>query len=58
MLSMVLLALGVPVWLFMRPVVVPIVLTAIAVTLYLLVFNFFRCPHRVYRGEQIGRAHV
>ncbi len=38
---MVLLALGVPVWLFMRPVVVPIVLTAIAVTLYLLVFNFF-----------------
>lgn len=52
MLSMVLLALGVPVWLFMRPVVVPIVLTAIAVTLYLLVFNFFRCPHRVYRGER------
>ena len=43
MLSMVLLALGVPVWLFMRPVVVPIVLTAIAVTLYLL---------------EIGRAHV
>ena len=44
MLSMVLLALGVPVWLFMRPVVVPIVLTAIAVTLYLLVFNFFPMP--------------
>ena len=21
-------------------------------TLYLLVFNFFRCPHRVYRGER------
>lgn len=49
MLSMVLLALGVPVWLFMRPVVVPIVLTAIAVTLYLLVFNFFRCHFLGYQ---------
>ena len=52
MLSIVLLALGVPVWLFMRPVVVPIAITAIAATLYMLVFNFFRCPHRVYHGER------
>ena len=52
MLFIVLAALNVPVWMFMRPVVIPAVLTALSITVYLFVFNFFRCPKRHYRGER------
>lgn len=51
-LLVVLLALNVPLWLFMVPGPVPVVLSAISVGCYLFVFNFFRCPRRHYNGER------
>ncbi len=51
-----LVAVNVPVWLFMPPYVIPAVCSALSVLTYGFVFNFFRCPHRVYRGER--RNHV
>lgn len=51
-LFVVLAALNVPVWLFIRPVVIPILLSAFALIVYMFVFNFFRCPKRHYHGER------
>lgn len=51
-LLVVLLALNVPLWLFMVPGPVPVILSAISVVCYLFVFNFFRCPRRHYNGER------
>lgn len=51
-LFIVLAALNVPVWLFLPPYVLPIVLSALSVTAYIFVFNFFRCPKRHYHGER------
>ena len=56
LLFIVLAALNAPVWLFMPPYIIPCVLTALALVVYLFVFNFFRCPKRKYRGER--RDHV
>ncbi|MBD5356978.1 MAG: phosphatidylserine decarboxylase family protein [Bacteroides sp.] len=50
LLFIVLGALNVPVWLFLPPYVLPGLLSAISVVVYLFVFNFFRCPKRKYRG--------
>lgn len=52
LLPIVLVALNVPVWLFMPPVALPAVFTAISVVVYVFVFNFFRSPRRNYRGER------
>lgn len=56
MLFIVLLALNIPVWLFLPPYVLPAVCSAISLMFYLFVFNFFRCPIRHYRGDR--RDHV
>ncbi|MDE7466573.1 MAG: phosphatidylserine decarboxylase family protein [Muribaculaceae bacterium] len=56
LLFLVLAMLNVPVWLFMPPYVIPGILSALSITVYLFVFNFFRCPKRHYRGER--RDHV
>lgn len=56
LLFIVLAALNVPVWLFMPPVVIPAFLSALSLTVYLFVFNFFRCPKRHYHG--IRENHV
>lgn len=56
LLLLVLVALNIPVWLFLPPVVLPGVLTGISVLVYMFVFNFFRCPKRTYRGDR--RDHV
>lgn len=45
------LAVNVPLWLWVRPLAVPIVSTAIWSVLYLLVVNFFRSPIRQFRGN-------
>lgn len=50
LLFLVLGALNVPVWLFLPPYVLPGLLSAISVVVYLFVFNFFRCPKRKYKG--------
>lgn len=51
-LLIVLVALNVPLWLFMVPGPVPVVLSVISLVCYLFVFNFFRCPRRHYNGER------
>lgn len=52
LLFLVVGALNVPVWLFMPPVVLPIIFSSISVVAYLFVFNFFRSPKRRYKGER------
>lgn len=52
LLPIVLLALNVPVWLFMPPYAIPVVFTSISVVVYLFVFNFFRSPRRNYKGQR------
>ena len=47
---MVLGAVNVPIWMFMRPVALPIISTSISGVAYLFVFNFFRSPKRHYPG--------
>ena len=51
-LLIVLVALNVPLWLFMVPGPVPVVLSVISVVCYLFVFNYFRGPRRHYNGER------
>ena len=51
MLFIVLAALNIPVWLFLPPWVLPASLSAISLLFYSFVFNFFRCPKRVYHGN-------
>ncbi|MDE6291962.1 MAG: phosphatidylserine decarboxylase family protein [Muribaculaceae bacterium] len=52
MLAVVLLALNIPVWLFLPPWILPSVLSALSVLVYSFVFNFFRCPARRYKGPR------
>lgn len=52
LLFLVLVALNVPIWLFMPPYVLPIIFTSISGVAYLFVFNFFRSPKRHYRGPR------
>lgn len=51
-LLLVLVALNVPLWLFMHPGPVPVILSLLTVIGYLFVFNFFRCPRRAYNGPR------
>lgn len=50
MLFLVLAALNVPVWLFLPPWILPATLTALSLLVYSFVFNFFRCPKRIFQG--------
>lgn len=52
LLFVVIGTLNVPLWLFMPPVVMPIIFSSISVVSYLFVFNFFRSPKRHYKGER------
>lgn len=52
LLFIVIGALNVPVWLFMPPVTLPVILTSVSVLSYLFVFNFFRSPKRNYKGPR------
>lgn len=54
LLAVVLLALNIPVWLFLPPWILPTLLTAVSALVYSFVFNFFRCPARVYKGPRKG----
>lgn len=49
-LLIVLLAVNVPIWLYLRPAAIPV--TAVSVVLFLLVVNFFRSPHRHFTGNR------
>ncbi len=54
LLAVVLVALNIPVWLFLPPWILPAALTALSVLVYSFVFNFFRCPTRRYKGPRKG----
>lgn len=54
LLAVVLIALNIPVWLFLPPVLLPGILSALSLLIYSFVFNFFRCPVRHYRGPKKG----
>ena len=54
LLLLVLGAVNVPVWLFLPPYVLPIILTSISFMAYLFVFNFFRSPKRYFKGVRKG----
>lgn len=55
-LFIVLVALNIPVWLFMPPWIIPAFLSACSLTGFLFVFNFFRCPTRHYTGERANHV--
>lgn len=48
----VLAALNVPLWMFMTPKVIAIILSLLSITCFIFMFNFFRCPRRHYSGER------
>ncbi len=54
LLAVVLVALNIPVWLFLPPWILPAALTALSALVYSFVFNFFRCPTRHYKGPRKG----
>lgn len=56
LLFIVLGMLNIPVWLFLPPYILPALFTALSFTVYLFVFNFFRCPIRHYRGERANHV--
>ena len=53
---MVLLALNIPMWMFMQPGPVPLVLSALSAVGYIFVFNFFRSPRRTYTGPRANHV--
>lgn len=48
----VLLAINIPLYLLMSSKVVPCIVMAISLILFLLVVNFFRAPHRHFHGDK------
>lgn len=51
LLFIVLAAVNVPVWLFLPPWLLPAILSGLSLLVYSFVFNFFRCPKRVFHGD-------
>ncbi|MBD5369775.1 MAG: phosphatidylserine decarboxylase family protein [Bacteroides sp.] len=51
LLFIVLLAINALVWLFLPPWILPALCSAFSLLVYSFVFNFFRCPNRVYHGD-------
>jgi phosphatidylserine decarboxylase len=50
-LAVVVLAINIPLWLWVKPMAVAICSTVIWTILYLLVVNFFRSPKRQFKGD-------
>lgn len=51
-LLIMLVIINVPAWMFIRPVWIPTLYSSISGILFLLVLNFFRSPHRRFRGNR------
>lgn len=51
-LFFMLVAINIPVWLYLPPYIIPGLLSLISIVGYSFMFNFFRCPIRHYRGER------
>lgn len=54
-LLFMLVVINTPMWMFVRPMAVPIVFSSVSLIVYLLVLNFFRSPRRHFTGN---RDHV
>ena len=50
-LAVILLVINVPLWIWVKPVVCPAIVTAISGLFFFFVMNFFRSPHRVFDGD-------
>ena len=50
-LIIILLLINIPLWLWVRPLTVPIASTSVGGVFYLLVVNFFRSPKRQFKGN-------
>lgn len=48
----ILAVVNAPVWMFVRPLWIPIFFSAISATTFLLVLNFFRSPRRHFQGDE------
>lgn len=48
----ILLVICLPLWLWVRPLVWPIIVTVVCAVFYFLVANFFRSPRRIFRGDR------
>lgn len=51
-LLLILVVINLSAWMFIRPAAIPVVFSAISTIFYLLVLNFFRSPHRVFKGNR------
>lgn len=51
-LFFILLAINVPVWMFVESSITPIIATSLSAVLFLLVVNFFRSPRRYFKGDR------
>ena len=49
---LLILAINVPLWLWVRPMAWPIASTVVFGVLYLLIVNFFRSPRRQFKGDE------
>lgn len=52
LLFVMLAVVNVPLWMFVRPIEIPIVFSAICAIFFLLVLNFFRSPRRRFQGNE------
>lgn len=51
-LLLMLMVINIPVWMFVRPLAIPIVFTTLSTITFLLVLNFFRSPRRHFTGNR------
>lgn len=52
----ILMVINVPLWMWVRPIVWPIAVTAVCAVIYLLLVNFFRSPRRTYTGDATNKV--
>lgn len=51
-LLLMLVFINIPMWMFVRPVAIPYIFSAISAITFLLVLNFFRSPRRHFAGNR------
>lgn len=52
LLFVMLAVVNIPLWMFVRPIEIPIMFSAICTIFFLLVLNFFRSPRRRFQGNE------
>lgn len=53
-LALILLIVNLPLWLWVKPLVIAAAVTVLSIIFYLLVLNFFRSPRRHFEGKREG----